>query len=198
MNSPTPVMIVLYDSEERPCYWSQFNLLRTEPSRRGWKITIPKRQVLSEDSKEELLNIVGPAAEYGEAAKAHWAMNETMGAFDSIHYVVDRKDIESGNTVHLEAFVRRISYNDMLCRRFQGRVELSISGYNQDPRELFEIAEVVRWYEKADLVFKYWFFFLSNEPPALGLLAYWSCMCSAKRTSESPKELTIPRKSQSS
>jgi hypothetical protein len=54
-----------------------------------------------------------------------------------------------------------------------------------DHRELWEIPEVIRWYEKADSVFCNWFFFLSTRLPAPGLKTYFACLCNAKR--EEPK-----------
>lgn len=63
----------------------------------------------------------------------------------------------------------------------QGRVEISISGYDDDPRELSEISEVVAWYRLADPVFREWFFFLNTKGHAPGLKTYFACLASRKR-----------------
>jgi hypothetical protein len=76
------------------------------------------------------------------AIESHWAFNETLQQFDFVLYAVDRHDVETGNVAPLADFIGRIVYNDKLCRKLQGRVELTIDGYNDDPRELWEIPEV--------------------------------------------------------
>ena len=43
--------------------------------------------------------------------------------------------------------------NDTLLLKLQGRIEISISGYDDDPRELWEIPEVIAWFKKADDAF---------------------------------------------
>jgi hypothetical protein len=187
MNLPVPVLMILHDDVTHQSYWGQFDVRRTEPTPGGWKFNISKNNLLSEKSKPELLDIVGPAVEHTDSIKEHWTINETMNEFDFVLYAIDRDDIESGNTDHIGSFIERIYLNDSLCRKFQGRIEVSISGYDDDPRELWEIPEVVRWYEKADPVIKNWFFFSNTKPPASGLRVYWSCMCHGKRLSVNKK-----------
>ena len=94
-----------------------------------------------------------------------------------IFYAVGRTDVEEKNTDNLRDFRDRIAINDNLCRQIQGHVEISISGYDEDLRELFEIPEVVEWFEMADEVFRDWFFFLNTALPAAGLRSYVTCLC---------------------
>jgi hypothetical protein len=181
LNMPTPLILVICEPESRLCYWTQFDVRKSEKIATGWKITVPKNSVLSELSKETLLEIVGPAIDHREAIESHWAVNETLQQFDFVLYAVDRHDVETGNVAPLADFVGRIVNNDNLCRRLQGHVELTIDGYNDDPRELWEISEVINWYAQADPVFRYWFYFLATQMGAHGLCSYWACMCSGKR-----------------
>jgi len=64
----------------------------------------------------------------------------------------------------------------------QGKVELSIFGYDDDNRELFEIEEVRKWFQKADARINHWFFFLNTGYPAYGFLLYWACLCGVEVT----------------
>jgi hypothetical protein len=190
LNLPMPLLLVLYDPGKHRCYWTQFDVRRTERARSGWKITVAKNSILSEASKAELLAMVGPAVDHHDAIRAHWALNETLQKADFVLYAVPRDNIETGNVGPVAGFIERIIHNDTLCRKLQGRIIIEIDGYNEDPREIFEIPEVVQWYEKADPVFKYWFYFLSPEFPSTefpSLLTYWTCMCSGKRMNRKPK-----------
>jgi hypothetical protein len=55
------------------------------------------------------------------------------------------------------------------------KVALSVHGYDLDPRELFEIAEVRAFLRQLDQEFPFWFFFLSTKTEALKLLALSLC-----------------------
>jgi hypothetical protein len=107
LNLPNPLVIILCEPDERQCFWTQFDVRRTERVANGWKITVPKNNVFSESSKEGLLTIVGPAIDHQAAVKAHWALNETMQEFDFILYAADRRDVESGNVGPLAEFHRQ-------------------------------------------------------------------------------------------
>jgi hypothetical protein len=48
--------------------------------------------------------------------------------------------------------------------RFKRKLTLWVDGYDDDPRELFEIDEVRRWVQLLDVAFPFWFYFLSLEP----------------------------------
>ncbi len=182
-NLPMPLIIVLFDPLEKRCYWSKFDVHDTEPTQSGWKITIPKRNIFGLDAKDRLLGIAGPTYDTEDAIEEYWAVNEMLGTSDYVFYAVDRSDVASGNTVHLEQFSDRIMRNEKLRRALQGRVDIAIAGYDNDPRELFEIAEVVAWYVKADAFFN-WFYFSCLDWQGSGLMAYWSCVCSAHRAKQ--------------
>jgi hypothetical protein len=62
-----------------------------------------------------------------------------------------------------------------LVRSLKEKVDISIFGYDDDPRELFEIPEVREWVQKLDEAFPYWFYFLSKEFPGLNFIAFALC-----------------------
>jgi hypothetical protein len=182
LNLPMPVLIVIHDPETKKTYWQHFAPSRIDATSNGWKMQIPRENIFERD-KLRLLEIVGPAQNHLETLKAHWAFNDSLSVFDFIHYAVDREDIKDGNTAPAENFFRRIEASDSLCRKFQGRVELSISGYDNDPRELWEIRDVCKWFKKAAPNIN-WFFFCFVLPPACGFKAYVACLSNAKRSPE--------------
>jgi hypothetical protein len=129
-----------------------FDPNRTESTATGWKLGVSKQSNLKE-AKSTLLKIVGPASDHTEIIRAHWALNSALSEADIVLYAVDKDDVMSGSTVHLKSFCDRISMNDTLLLKLQGRIEISISGYDDDPRELWEIPEVIAWFKKADDAF---------------------------------------------
>ncbi|MBJ9675499.1 DUF4365 domain-containing protein [Burkholderia gladioli] len=182
LNLPMPVVIVIHDDVAKKTYWQHFAPSRIEGTPTGWKTEIAMTNRF-EHCKSSLLEIVGPAADHLEALESHWAFNDSLSKYDFIHYAVSRTDIERGNIAPVLDFFHRIESSDALCRKFQGRIELSVSGYDMDRRELWEIREVCKWYKKADLQIN-WFFFCYVHPPAYGFKAYMACLCDTKRAKE--------------
>ncbi len=181
LNLPMPVLVVIHDEVSDKTYWQHFAPSRIEGTPTGWKLTVPRENVL-ERGKSRLLEIIGPAQDHLETLRSHWSFNDHLSRFDHIHYAVDRRDIEAGSVALVVSFFRRIEASDALCRKFQGRVELSISGYDTDPRELWEIRDVRRWFKKADPKIN-WFFFCNVSLPAYGFKAYVACLSNTKRAS---------------
>jgi hypothetical protein len=181
LNLGVPVLIGLYDEKRKCCYWEQFDIRRTTPTHSGWKMTISDKHLLSGNSKPELLTMVGLIADHSETIESHWLMNKLLSVYDFAAYTVSRTDIEQANTDRIQEFIERITLNDDLCRKLQGRVSIHISGYDGDPRELWEIPEVIRWYQKADEVVRHWFFLLNTGLPQMRL--YFACLCDTKRSS---------------
>ncbi|WP_291590091.1 DUF4365 domain-containing protein [Comamonas sp. UBA7528] len=179
LNIPMPVLIVIHDDTSGKTYWQHFSQSRTDGTPTGWKMSIPRENIFESD-KSRLLEIVGPPKDHLESLKSHWAFNDKLSRYDFIHYAVDREDIEGGNVGPVIDFFRRIETSDALCRKFQGRVELSISGYDADRRELWEIREVCKWFKKADSKIN-WFYFCNVALPAYGFKAYVACLSNTQR-----------------
>jgi len=106
-----------------------------------------------------------------------------LSEFDFIHYAVAREDIESGDITHVTRFFQKIESSDALCRKFQGRIELSIAGYDTDRRELWEIREVRKWFKKVDSKIN-WLYFCNVTPPAHGFKAYVACLSDTRRVAD--------------
>ncbi|MGV7221158.1 MAG: DUF4365 domain-containing protein [Nitrospinales bacterium] len=182
MNNPLPIIILLYDEIKNICYWSIFDSEKTEGTQNGWKLNIPKTKVFGKESKKALLSILGPAEDHSDNLKAHWAFNDQLKKAGLILYPIDREDIESGNVEQIQEFFNRLQINDSLARKLQGRVEISISGYYYDKRELFEIKEVVDWVRRAHETDINWFFFLISSPISDGLKLLYACFCGGEKT----------------
>ncbi|WP_080940962.1 DUF4365 domain-containing protein [Stutzerimonas stutzeri] len=185
LNLAMPVLIIVHDDINEATYWQRFDQASTEATPTGWKAEIPFENILSQ-GKSKLLALLGPPKDHTKEIQAHWAFNNQLAKYDFIHYAVDRYDVETLNTSHILDFFKRIEASDALCRKFQGRIEISISGYDKDPRELWEIKETVDWFKKADPDIN-WFFFSYLKSPARGFRCYLSCLCNAKRAKKQKK-----------
>ena len=63
----------------------------------------------------------------------------------------------------LSEFIEKITANESLERAVQGKVALSIHGYDFDARELFEIKDVRRWFRVFRDLGLPWFYLLDTK-----------------------------------
>lgn len=193
-NAPFPVIIIICDPSTKDCYWCQFSIEKTEKTKDNWKLNIPKRNKLSEKSKQSLLDLVGDPVDYSDEAENHWEMIKTLKSAGRVHYAIPRKDIESRNVKPLSEFFERILANDDVALNLQGKVEVSVDGYTFDKRELWEIRDVKRWAKKAEPKIKYWFFFCANPDNNSTITWLFTCLTnviSVNYNSENESKLRI-------
>ena len=180
-NHPAPVLLVLHNPATRQSHWALFNHSQAEMTQTGWTYRIPKANVLDAAAKSQLLEIVGAPKDYLTEARENSHFEESLSPFETLHYAIDRHDVEQLDPSNLRQFFDRLSSSDKLCRKFQGRVEISVAGYESDPRELWEIDKVRQFFVLADPYVAHWFFFLDSHDERFGLKVYFLCMSGAKR-----------------
>jgi len=86
-----------------------------------------------------------------------------------------RRQVETCDVDEPLASLRELTADRKVALEFCGRVSLVIDGYNDDPRELFEIPEVRAYLKRLDHEWPYWFFFLSQADDSIQMLE--SCLC---------------------
>jgi hypothetical protein len=94
---------------------------------------------------------------------------------DPVILVFSRRQVETSDLAEPLQFMRRLTADRHTALEFCGRISLVIDGYNDDPRELFEIPEVRAYITRLDQAWSYWFFFLSQADESIKLLE--SCLC---------------------
>ena len=98
-----------------------------------------------------------------------------LGA-DRLLVVVDRSEVEALDVSRTAVSLSRVLVDRNTVKQYRGRVDLAFFGYSKDARELYDIPEVRHFCSKLDEAFPYWFYFLSTDEVALGVIA--SCLCS--------------------
>jgi hypothetical protein len=180
-NHPSPVLLVIYDPRSRLCYWVHFRAGQAVVGPTGWSYEVPRDNVLNAAAGSKLLEIVRSPRDYLAEARESSVIEESLQPFEFLHYAIDRHDVERLDPTNLKQFFERISSSERLCRKFQGRVEISVAGFENDARELWEIEEVRRYFLLADPEVLHWFFFLDPDDERFGLKVYFLCMTAAKR-----------------
>jgi hypothetical protein len=94
---------------------------------------------------------------------------------DFLFVVTSREDVERGDIGPTLNTLNSLVSSRENALKYRGRVDLRVHGYDDDPRELFEIPEVREYLRRLDERFPYWFFFLTTETDALKLLMFSLC-----------------------
>ena len=68
-----------------------------------------------------------------------------MPLFDNYQMVIDREAIENLEYSMIEDYMSEFDFNDGLIYENKNQLEIVIYGYDDDPRELYQIEEVVNW-----------------------------------------------------
>ena len=97
------------------------------------------------------------------------------GISEPVILMFSRRQVETCDIDEPLQFLRRLTADRHTALEFCGRISLVIDGYNDDPRELFEIPEVRAYIKRLDQEWRYWFFFLSQADESIKLLE--SCLC---------------------
>jgi len=186
INQSIPVVIIIHDDKTGKTYYEVFKQERTEATTTSWKINILKANLFNLCAKKKLLELLGPAKDSLGELKEHWAFNKKLLNADVVHYAIGRDDIESKNIKPFVEFFKRLENNDNLCKKIQGRIDISVSGYAFDSRELWEIRDVRKWFKKADPKIN-WLYYCNLKLPAYGFKTYVACLCEVIRLT--PEEI---------
>lgn len=100
------------------------------------------------------------------------------GLTDPVVFVITRQQIEAEDMESSLEFLRSLVPTDNPQRIWshKGRLSLVISGYDADPRELFEIPEVRRYLRSIDEHWPFWLFFLNQVDDSIKVVA--ACLAS--------------------
>ena len=177
LNHPLPVLILLCDPDKDVCYWEHIEAHKTQATGTAWKLSIPFDQQLNLSNRAKLEELAGPAKDYASELEAYWKLNELIAGSVYIHYAIDQADVKSMSFDDVEAFFKRLRVTKELTAANRGKVELSISGYEKDRRELWQIREAKAYVAALEGKGISWFYFLrtSEDSHGLGLLACCSC-----------------------
>jgi hypothetical protein len=98
---------------------------------------------------------------------------------DWLGVVVARRDVERVAIGDTLSTLQSVLADTETARLFQGRVDIGFEGWDDDPRELYEIPEVRTFLQRLDTEWPYWLYFLSTDLQTLRMVTL--CLCQATR-----------------
>lgn len=148
LNHEIPVIIIIVDIKNKFCYWNLCDPYKTVKAGDNWKMTIPSNQKLGAKSKQSLLKYVSPVTDYVSQLDHYWKMNKVLLDQERVFFMVAKDDIIKNSYSYLIEGFKRLEDSPELISHLKGKVDVTIDGYNDDERELFEIKEVMEWARK--------------------------------------------------
>ena len=178
-NYPLPVLIIIVHLDGTS-YWERFDPTLTESAGENWKLTIPFENKLP-ISKAALLRIFGPAQDKYASLADYWETNRLLKESPAVHLALDKtEDVDAMDTSYPRLLFDRMCVTRDLALSCQGKVEISFSGYADEPRELFEISQVRAYVAKLVMDLPELFFFHRTTMPTQGLSAIALCLTDAE------------------
>jgi hypothetical protein len=97
------------------------------------------------------------------------ATREQLLEFDLAICSFSRLEVEAARVGGAVDRLMELSDDDAVARHLEGRLALVFDGYDDDPRELYEIPEVVQFFRAVTAAWPMWFHFLERRGPSLGV-----------------------------
>lgn len=178
LNLPTPLLLIICDPDSKECYWSLLEKEKVDFNETGWRHPIPKEKKLDKISMEEIQALFGTIENHVSEFEQDQEMLSNIDEDSFIQYSIPRKDIESQNILSLKKFIARITRNEKLTLAVQGKLYIATYGYEDDPREVFQIPEIRRWALVARKEIKEWYLCAGEEQYST-LMWITTCTCAA-------------------
>lgn len=145
LNHDIPVLIVIVDESIKKAFWAVCVAAEVERTPKNWSILIPYVQELNAASKSELSKFISPVIDYVSQLEHYWEENKLLKSLGRITFIAGFEDILQGNYEPLIDGLNRLSANKELLLTHKENIEIGIHGYDEDPRELYEIREARKW-----------------------------------------------------
>lgn len=186
-NMAMPVIIVVCDASAKHAWWFRFDHEAIEPAGQHWKMFVPWAQKFDAHLKAAWLSIAGPAWDYFDETQLKWAVDSMLRRHQLIWLMVDRRDIERLDVSFYKRLFDRFVKNRSLRMDLRGKVMFTVYGYDDDPRELWEIPEVRAWMAIAEPEIKYWLWFMSLDPKVDSMRLLQYCVSLVHRKNVKPE-----------
>lgn len=184
LNHPAPSFIFLVHPQTKEVYWNDISVEKLQGKGKKWRLLVQKANLLEQNFSSRMRDLLGLqdfSNEIHDSLRAHEAIVKMMTRAETTMLGIGRQAIEEGNTRAIASYFEALRSDKKRALQSQGKVGFYISGYDDDPRELYEIPEVVNYLKKLEPEVKYWFYFLSVNPLVDSLKVLFFCLCNPKK-----------------
>lgn len=90
-------------------------------------------------------------------------MENKLTSVDKIVLFIPKRIIEANDYSFVLNIFTDVLKDPALIRKFKNQVTIGFDGYDDDPKEVFEITEIRNYIQQLTLKFPYWFYFTNLE-----------------------------------
>lgn len=176
-NLRSPVLLIVLDDRGENGLWTLFQLENTMPTRSdsSWWTEISRRNRLEASVKSEWKAIAGPTFDFKDNFRQEWASHELNSLATNLIVGLDKDEVVSCDTSRLFSWQKRLTRSrDMMIKK-RATVELWFRGWQDDPRELYEVPEVISYFKSATLQGFPWIYWLEPGNLWVGYKLLYSC-----------------------
>lgn len=177
LNCPFSIILIVLNGECDQGKWVEFNANITSPSKSGWSIEIPNKNSLAVSVKNNWELIAGSVFDYSEQIALSWKENKELDESDFGVYFIQKDEILACDFSIIKDVIGRLARNRDSLLKKRGTLEVLIEGYNEDPREVYEIPEIRHWYSESIKAGIPWFYFLGEMLNRMGFTVLLSSCC---------------------
>jgi hypothetical protein len=186
MNQSVPIILIVLSSDCSEGYWVEFDVMRTNRSSTGWWIEIPKRNQLNIKVAQIWSEIAGPADDFSEGVQLMWTVDDFIQSTEYRSFAVPFEEVQHCSMAYIISLLHRLSKTQESLLANRGKLEIYFPGYDSDPREIYEVPEIRRWFAASLEVGIPWFYFLDTRDRGKSLRLLLLCTCSADMTEPQP------------
>ena len=164
-NSNVPIIIVIMNNNFTRIFWRKFDINKILPTETGWSFEILCEQITKKDIKK----IAGPIIDFTDEMNKIHGIHQLLNSTDFHLLVIPKEDIENFNYSKIINHIDFLTKNSKILEQKHQSFDICIYGYDQEPKELYEIPEVMMWFRKSIELAIPWFYFLSTGEKDVGL-----------------------------
>lgn len=98
------------------------------------------------------------------------SFDHCLDEYGKVAIVVSRQEVEACASGRVVAALMALMDSPERVRQFKDALWISFDGYDADPRELWEVPEVVRYFAAVHASWPHWCHFLTKDPAGFSLV----------------------------
>ena len=102
---------------------------------------------------------------------------KAISSIDYFHIIISKSEIERVDLTNSFARLQELLKDKETIEHFHQRVDISVSGFDDYSKELYEIPEVRNYIQQLDEKFPFWFYFLNNLSSSLQFVTFSCISC---------------------
>ena len=110
-------------------------------------------------------NIASEFIDYSAQINNISKVKSAISDSEIVFLAIDRAEIEAKEFSGFIKLKKWLTSSDQMIKDNRGKFIITVFGYDQDSRELFQIEEVRSWFQGINPIFKMWGYFLHMDEP---------------------------------